>query len=165
MRRVSGWKNLSNPSLTIWKLCILVHNTIVHNARVTYKLRLLVGRYLIENMVTPLCSQLKCYSGFFQQVCEGNLDELKQKQLNSTSCLVLKLTSFDVSRGKFSWGTKVDSYEFALDNKKDDKNLVNKVTNHWYLWVQAESLSSDSQSVRSYHFWQFWHFQRLPAVG
>lgn len=46
-------------------------------------------------------------------------------------CLLCReLTSFNVSRGQFPCGTKVDSYEFALKNKAiliKGKRLVNKL--------------------------------------
>lgn len=82
---------------------------------VTYELGLLVGHDLVENMVTPLRSQLKRYSGFFQQVCEVKLDEPRTK--HCMSLLRCELTSFNVGGGQFPCGTKVDSYEFALKNK------------------------------------------------
>lgn len=54
---------------------VSVKSDLIHRARfniygdlpdVTYQLRFLVGHDLVENMVTPLCGQLKRYSGFFQ---------------------------------------------------------------------------------------------------
>lgn len=43
---------------------------------VTYDLRLFVGHNLVENVVAPLCRQLKRYSGFFQQIYKKQTEEL-----------------------------------------------------------------------------------------
>lgn len=64
---------------------------------VTYQLRLLVGHDLVENVIAPLCSQLKGYSGFFQQVCEGKLDEPEEKPPTTEHYMSLLYSDSQVS--------------------------------------------------------------------
>jgi hypothetical protein len=44
-----------------------IGNTISH-VILTYQLWLVVGHYLIEDVITSLISKLECHSGLFQQV-------------------------------------------------------------------------------------------------
>lgn len=54
---------------------------------VTYEFRLLVGHDLVENMVTPLWSQLKRNSGFFQQIYQKKQDSLHHGTLTTQYCM------------------------------------------------------------------------------
>lgn len=168
-------------SLQIWTISLKMYNVqLLHKftcdmqwhcnsdlLHVTYQLRLLVGHDLVENMVTPLCSQLKSYSGFFQQVCDEKINEFEQKppktQLSVSIILHFNSQVSISAEDSFpvvpKWILMNLPWKWKKESRKQGDTSVISTSR-----ISILSLYH-SQNVKSYRFWQFWHFQRLLAVG